>query len=456
MTPDIDLELDRAQFSADPLADDAVAAALGPWSETGIDERLARIGTLNRLIGSWRINADLVGWQAGPGVPVEMAQALQQFVATARLLPDWADPVKITRAEKLFFDQGPLSCLLLFCRSLPECYVLPDLSAVLQSAGQLTQHTDYRVRSTAAMIFPVMMDGGLDTPEGGGIAQTLKVRLIHATIRHLILRGNPSQAHGVVPALPQAAAARSMQQALLTHGWDVAGRGLPCNQMELSYTLLTFNFCFLAAMRKLRLGLPAADEAAYLHLWNVVGHLLGIDARLMVHSMADAQRLFDTMQARGRAQPRSPDPRPQLANALMGAMAAVIPWRLARPMPTLMTRWLCGRVTSRDLGLTGHVSLLSRAVFWTGMATIGGIDRVARLVWPSFSLSRLVVRVLGYHVITQLLMDETRPLALPSELLGRMQQVVGRWGNDPQAPHWMNVMEDRFTTPGAWESAAGR
>ncbi|HAV36684.1 MAG TPA: DUF2236 domain-containing protein, partial [Massilia sp.] len=89
-----------------------------------------------------------------------------------------------------------LSCTLLFCASLPECYVPVDLASVLHSAGQLERHTDYRVRATAAMIFPVMLRGGLTAPDGGGVAQVLKVRLIHATIRHLIMRGHPAAAVG--------------------------------------------------------------------------------------------------------------------------------------------------------------------------------------------------------------------------------------------------------------------
>ena len=64
-----------------------------------------------------------------------------------------------------------LSCTLLFCASLPECYVLPDLAEVLHTTGQLEQRTDWRIRSTAAMIFPVMMRGGLTTPAGGGVAR---------------------------------------------------------------------------------------------------------------------------------------------------------------------------------------------------------------------------------------------------------------------------------------------
>jgi hypothetical protein len=78
-------------------------------------------------------------------------------------------------------EYGALSVTMLFCSSLPECYVIPDLAAVLHATGQLETHTDYRIRATGAMIFPVMMAGGLTAPDGGGIAQILKVRLIHHT-----------------------------------------------------------------------------------------------------------------------------------------------------------------------------------------------------------------------------------------------------------------------------------
>jgi hypothetical protein len=450
-------DLDRMQHVADPLADDTVAAVLGDWAEVGIAERLERVRVMNRLIGGWKTNGDLAGWRAaGEGVTPGIAAPMEAYVQAGSQLPGWMDKDRIARAEQLFFAQGPLSCLLLFCRSLPECYVVPDLAAVLQVSGQLTQHTDYRVRSTAAMIFPVMMTGGLTTPEGGGIAQTLKVRLIHATIRHLILHGNPSDVSGVVSPLVLDGPPKSMHEALLGHGWNVEADGLPCNQEELAYTLLTFSHCFLSSLHRLNLGLGPEDEGAYLHAWNVVGHVLGIHRDLMVQDTPQAQALFEAMQARGRADPVSPDPRPALGTALMNAMSAEIPFRIAKPMPVLMTRHLCGAATSADLGLNGHVSWLSGTLFALGMGLVGLIDRLARLVWPDFSLSRFVVRVLGYHVVTKLLMDQTRPLQLPDHLLARVRDVVAQWSEDPKAPRWLNVMEDRFTTIGTWKSVVRR
>jgi hypothetical protein len=317
-------------------------------------------------------------------------------------------------------DMSMLSCTLLFCASLPECYVLPDLSAVLHAAGQLEAHTDYRVRSTAAMIFPVMLAGGLTTPEGGGVAQALKVRLIHATIRYLILRGAPRDAIDAPPVPPLAPAGSGIYHTLYAHGWDTSVNGLPCNQEELAYTLLTFSYVFVRGLRTLRLALPAQDEEAYLHTWNVLGHVLGIEQGLMATTMVQAQHDFEAIQARARLLVRSPDPRPLLAVDLMKAMENEIPIRLLKPVPTLLTRLLCKGDATRDLGLDARVPLLARAVFALGLAGVRCVDAVARLVVPGFSLSRMLTRALGQRLVTHFLLDQTRPLRLPDALLGNV------------------------------------
>lgn len=461
-----DAALASMQQHADPLADDTIADILGPWPPglPSVDApQWERIATVNRLFGEWTTNASIDGWKAsGEGVTPELAQALQDYLAKGQALPDWADARKIERAEKIFFDHGALSCILLFCASLPECYVIPDLSSVLHTAGQLEQHTEYRIRSTAAMIFPVMMHGGMTRSDGAGVAQILKVRLIHATIRNLIMRGKPESAVkdllaqlnivgagklGVLPGLPSRP---TMYQALFARGWDLANDGLPCNQEELAYTLLTFGYVFLRSMRRLGIGLAQHDEEAYLHAWNVVGHVLGIERGLMVETMDQGKELMARMQARGRAEPVTPDPRPGLGQALMATMANSIPWDIAKPFPQLMTRFLCGKATAGDLGLTQPVPWSSALLFWGVLLVARVIDRVLRLVLPRFSIVRTLTRILGYHFMSRVLMSQTRPLQLPSELLNQVDGVVHHWSDDPHVPKWINRIEDRLTTHGTW------
>lgn len=447
-------QADDPRWQADALADATVESFLGQRlaDSAGADDRaegFRRLAAAQRAIGQWGDNASLAGWTPDAGCPPEVGQALRHYLDEASVLPSWADAALIGRAENLFMRHGPLSCLLLFCASLPECYVMPDLSAVLHASGQLEAHTEHRIRQTAAMVFPVMLRGGLTAPGGSGIAQVLKVRLIHATIRHLVLRSSPQQA--IADGRPRAALApaggeAAMQDpvAALHHqlhrmGWPLGERGLPCNQQELGYTLLTFHYVFLRGLHTLRLPLEADDERAYLHAWNVAGHVLGLTGLGMAATLPEARATFESLRDQGARQPAAPDPRPELAQALMGTMQAELPWRWLWPLPVLMTNRLCGPVTARALALDGPQPWPGRLAFALGWGLVDLIDTIARWVWPRFSLSGLVTRVLGYRLTAKLLMDQTRPLRLPVALQPQIDATLAHWRRrpglaDPSAP----------------------
>ena len=427
-------------------------------------EHWKKISQINQQFKQWTSNQSLVNWR-----PVDASFSaadgliLQNYLDNGRILPDWADEKKIARSETLFMEYGALSCTLLFCSSLPACYVIPDLSAVLHAAGQLEQHTEHRIRSTAAMIFPVMLSGGLSEPGGSGVAQILKVRLIHATIRNLILRGSPEEAMrflndqrflkgaGVITPIPTTSS-DNVYQVLFAHGWKIGEDGLPCNQEELAYTLLTFGYVFLRSMRILGLALSPSDEEAYLHIWNVVGHILGIQHELVADTMEEAEVLFAQMQKRGRANSYTPDPRPALGAALMNSMENVIPLRIFKPFPVLLTRHLCGDMNSQDIGISKRVSWFSRLLFAFCITVVRLIDSTVRFIFPEFSITRLITRILGYHFMSRLLMDQTRPLNLPQQLLNDTNEAIESWSDDAKAPGWVNSIEKKFTTKGRWNA----
>lgn len=455
MTGESAIAWDPLARAADPLADDTIAAVVGEGNDAAAGIGRERLAQATRAMAGWTTNASLASWTAGAGVHPEVAAALRAYLAAGNALPGWTRDADVERAERVFMDYGPLSCTLLFCASLPECYVLPRLAEVLHVAGQLEAHTEHRIRQTAAMVFPVMMKGGLTHPEGGGVAQVLKVRLIHATIRHLILRGAPQEAPGRIEprlhATGQAAPA-TLHQAMHAKGWDVERDGLPCNQLELAYTLLTFGYVFLKGMRRLGVPLAPEDEVACLHAWNVAGHVLGIRDDLMAHTMEQAASMFDAIQSAARAQPAAPDVRPALGGALVDAMARSIGVPVLRRLPVPLTRWLIGQRAAGEIGVEQRVGLLVRVVFAGTLLLTRAFDAVVRLAFPQFSLVRMFTRAVGYQFLTRFLLDQTRPLGLPDELLGPLQRTVAGWHHDPRAPRWVNRLEDRMTTRGEWRA----
>jgi len=131
-------------------------------------------------------------------------------------------------------------------------------------------------------------------------------------------------------------------------------------------------------------------------------------------------------------------------------MANALPWRIVKPFPQLMTRYLCGRETAEDLGLNQPVPWLSALLFWGVLLLARLIDTVVRMLLPRFSIVRMLTRALGYHFMSRVLMSQTRPLQLPTELLNQVDTVVHSWSDDPNAPGWLNRIEDRLTTSGSW------
>ena len=82
------------------------------------------------------------------------------------------------------------------------------------------------------------------------------------------------------------------------------------------------------------------------------------------------------------------------------------------------------------------------------------VDWLVRLAFPAFSIARFFTRVLGYHLMSKLLMDQTRPLKLPQHVLDGVSAIVGGWSEDPKALRWMNSLEDAVTTQGSWKPSA--
>lgn len=454
-----DAHLDHHLHRGDAAADQALSALVGSLPGGGI-------GALHQAFGQLRPvtdNGALAALKTGaPAAPVSAqantpAAALSAALAACDVLPPWADEAKIARAEQLFREGGVMSGVLFFCASLPEVYAAPDISSLLHVTGSLEQATDQRIRATSAMILSVLMPGGLSKPAGAGRSKVFKARFVHSAMRHLFLRGDPAALAGnavQVPPLDGATGASPFERAW-HHGWDVARDGVPCNQEEQSYTLLTFGYVYLRSLRRLGLGLPRADELAYLHLWNVVGSLLGIGEALLAHTMEDAETLFDRLQRRAIERVRQHDARPMLGGALVDTIEKSVAHPWLRPACALLVRHLCSDSTARQLGLDKRYTWPARLLFGAAMATVRLADKAVRLVRPRFSLVRFTLRIAGYRLVHAVLTDMRNPIDLPDAVRQEVNVMLDEWSSDDHAPAWLNHVERYLTTRQLWRMSIG-
>jgi hypothetical protein len=267
--------LERLRQSTDPVGDRVVA-------ECGSEILLA-----GRLLESLMRLGD---------APAETTELLAGYRRATRHLPPWADRATIELAQQVLAKNFIAGTLLLSAASLPQCYLDARGTPVLAATHQLTQHVFRRLFQTAHMVFTVCAPGSLSaSPEAPdaippGIEKAQTVRLIHALMRHLLL------AEGG----PRASSIRSIVDALWAKPWDTARLGKPINQEDEAFVLLTFSYVVIEGFDRLGVRITDAERQAILHLWNVVGFVLGVHEGLMAHTYEDAAELYALLKSRLR------------------------------------------------------------------------------------------------------------------------------------------------------------
>jgi hypothetical protein len=213
--------LDRYRLLGDPPADGVITSVADQSGREGV-------GLLMRWLGN---TADLDG--------KDQHQAVQEFMNTHAHLPDWADHRQMALAMSFFQKNKVAVGLTLGCYSLPYCYAGADGARVLWFSQRIHNDTRKRLEETGEWVFGVMKKR--DWENGKALLKTLKIRLLHASIRWFTLHGGQ---------------------------WDMAW-GYPVNQEDMAATNLAFSYIVIRGLRKAGIAMSETEEEAYLHQINV-------------------------------------------------------------------------------------------------------------------------------------------------------------------------------------------
>lgn len=214
----------------DPAADAVVARLF----ERGQVERV------NELLAGWTHN----GQPLPPGLPRD----LHVFLEQARTLPAWTDEAALAQAFSFYERRGLYLGLLYGLGSgMMSCVIPREARAVYYSAGGADMKD--RIAKTATLGYDLGVRGAFG-PNGQMVVTCVKTRLTHAAVRHLL----PQSRH-----------------------WDAAAaERLPISQADL---MVTWHSLATFSRNKLThwgVPVPVADATAFLHLWQVTAHLLGV------------------------------------------------------------------------------------------------------------------------------------------------------------------------------------
>ena len=238
-------------WESDPLADAAVAALAESGQGMALVDRL--------------VDGDAIAREQAPA-PV------RALLEAARQVPFWVDWAALDRGGRLLVRAGLLGGIVLGAKALNYGYASPGGNKPLVFSGRLQDSAVRRLNETSRFVQAVTRPGGM-RPGADGFRITLKVRLMHAQVRRMILASGR---------------------------WRAAEWGAPINQHDMAATTLLFSSVTLDGLRQLGLHISLQEADDYLQLWRYVGHLMGVTESLLPASEREAQslaRLIDATQA---------------------------------------------------------------------------------------------------------------------------------------------------------------
>jgi hypothetical protein len=303
----------------DPFADETVGALFSRGDISDVNE------LLSTLVRNEQIP------------PENMDPVVHEYLRATSSVPGM-DQALVHEAEELFTKHGNLALFALVCASLPECYVMKKGVHVLWVTQRLQTHVLRRLLETAHMVLRVMSPGGL-APGGAGLRAAAKVRLMHAAIRRLILHGDRAK-HTAHPG--------TLGDAMLAESWNVDHMGVPINQTDLAYTLLTFSYVLPRSLEKLGVQMTPRQKLAFIHTWNVVGRVMGIREDLLAADYEEAHWLFERIKDLEGGESRAAQ---EMTAAVVRCMQDAIPGTVLDFLPLLLMGELIDEKTRAWLGI---------------------------------------------------------------------------------------------------------
>jgi hypothetical protein len=292
----------------DPLADAVVADVESMTGGFKLFERIAREGIAR-----------------APQAP----DSFHAFFETVERTPLWVDWSVVDGGGEVLLRAGLLGGLVLALKSLVLGYTSPGGNKPLVWSGRLKEQAAGRLNETAKFVHATITPGAM-RPHRQGWEITLKVRLMHAHVRRMILK---------------------------TGRWN-DDWGAPINQHDMLGTSLLFSVAVLQGLRTLGVRIPAGAADAYMQLWRFSGWLIGMEPELLVATEAEGERVVEVIAA---TQADPDEDSHSLTRALLDA-----PVRLAttpreierakrlRQFSSAMCRELIGDARADALGVPGN------------------------------------------------------------------------------------------------------
>jgi hypothetical protein len=186
--------------------------------------------------------------------------ALNELMRSSCVNPNWAEWALIEEGVSFIHSTGRAATDVLRDMALMGGYLMVAFNKTLILTGELEKGAAPRLASTAQWWLKVIAHNS-NHANGQGFKSTLRVRWMHALVRHQ-LRNSPQ--------------------------WDSNQWGLPINQVDMAATYLGFSAVMLLGLRKMGIVVTPRNSRAVMQLWKLIGWQMGVREEWLVDTEQQA------------------------------------------------------------------------------------------------------------------------------------------------------------------------
>ncbi|MCX5174771.1 DUF2236 domain-containing protein [Streptomyces virginiae] len=284
--------MDALRQTGDRLAD-ATVATLFERGEVG------KFNTLMRYVST-----------AGAPLPDGLPDVAREYLEVTSVPPSWVDWGEMEKARLFFIDNNVHISTALSFASMPACYLVPHVAKLLSATHGL-EYPSKRMAETGQFTVHLMRP---DAFEAGSrfIPAAQKVRLLHASIRHHLVREDR---------------------------WDIAALGTPICQEDMIGGQMFFSLLVLDSLHRLNIHMSTEGAEAYYYAWRVVGAMLGVDQEAVPATLDEARSFLDRYMIRHMG---PSEEGAHLTRQLIDLYEEIVPGTFFDPVVSALVRHLVG------------------------------------------------------------------------------------------------------------------
>lgn len=202
------------------------------------------------------------GIENGPAAIADAPPKTRAFFESIESVPAWFDETRVLPGCRAFHRNSEM-----FIGAFVAAVLVEGFSTLISQSfsitGRVTDQGVRRLKQNNRQLVEIFLPGGLER-HGDGWKLSVRIRLIHARVRHLLLGSGE---------------------------WDEAAWGTPLSEAHMAFATAAFSGLLLKRAAMLGVTLTDEERDSFMLIWRYAGYLMGVPEYLLCDTQASALHL---------------------------------------------------------------------------------------------------------------------------------------------------------------------